>query len=624
MIHKYLIIACLCFLSVGAVLSEEDKRLRMVVPRDMELVYKVDSKVKGESLDPLSDLLGSELRVDATHFGEAVDFEKYVIYSKSEKATSLRTLFPLGGEFVFLHPMDLGFTRSGQKKDLVLNILNGCPMTCEIKASYTSSSWTYICNLLESDKNLLPLREGQYLNKPERVVKKLNLVVRSKFDKSNFRVKSASLVCKYESGFKNFNNQDINKNSETSARFTFDYEVKSATSYKSRLKRAIDLSRKQLWNVLLKHYDLEEILKRLQKKDKQTVVGRGFLGEMGLALFAVLRAGMSPEEKEMEKKLLSFIDFFDHVYYDTSVPYEGWVVYDYAVALMVFEAALNHPLHHKKNKKAKRYRGSKKLQKAMLAMAEKCTTLLSTGRGHVWTYSGRREKLNPGGYSRAQYAVLGLRSAKLLDLDVPSNVWEDICAGVVKDYFVSELANDMKEMERRAKKKEGKENLAMTFFSKGYFEDQGNELKLGQRGGWRYQYEAGKSKNKAIPKFTMTCSALGNLVMASKYSGIKNKEMIEVITGGLDFLASRLNDYIKRPHYNYYIYYSFERPAVFFNLKEVNGVNWHQVMSEKIMGNQMTTGAFSRRKYGIVCSAYALLFLTKATRALYTVDVEEE
>ena len=78
----------------------------------------------------------------------------------------------------------------------------------------------------------------------------------------------------------------------------------------------------------------------------------------------------------------------------------------------------------KKRSKTKRVSG--KLKGALLSLAKKCVASISEGQGHVWGYDGKRYPYYPGGYSRAQYAVLGLRSARLLKLKVPKDVWKDM------------------------------------------------------------------------------------------------------------------------------------------------------------------------------------------------------
>ena len=73
---------------------------------------------------------------------------------------------------------------------------------------------------------------------------------------------------------------------------------------------------------------------------------------------------------------------------------------------------------------------------------------------------------------------------------------------------------------------------------------------------------------------------------------------------------------------NYYSYYAFERMAVFYGIKTIDGQDWHTLMSEKLMANQMATGQFiagrnhSEGPGSIGTSAYALLFLKKATKPL--------
>jgi len=79
------------------------------------------------------------------------------------------------------------------------------------------------------------------------------------------------------------------------------------------------------------------------------------------------------------------------------------------------------------------------LKRSFSELAQSCLNALVRGRGHVWDYAGNRHFAYPGGYSRAQYSVLGLRSAVLLGLKVPDTVWEDLLNEIPKDFIVIKL-----------------------------------------------------------------------------------------------------------------------------------------------------------------------------------------
>jgi len=611
-------------LSQTSIAMADDNELRMIVAKGCELIYNVKSETKGDHMEALNDLMGSQFLLRDNIFGEEVNPQQYAICGKNEKAIVLRDHFPLATELIFIPPPHLGFTKSGETKTLTMdtNVAGTIPMIFEVKARFQSSGWSYTCNFVANSSEI-HLRKGKFINQPLRLVTEMQITVNTNFDKNNKRVKSASMKCQFTSSFKNASNQTITNNNELSSKVTFDEQRHVAESHKSKVKHAIDHSKNHLWQVLSSNYRLNDTLKKLKRNDRQHAYDKGYLGESGLCLLAVIRAGMDPDDnRDLEKMLLAYVELFDYFYFSGNTFYETWPVYDYAVALMLFDAALN-PIGKTEqiasndtevNKRGrKKFRGSKTLIKNILSTAEKITKKLSQGKGHVWDYEGTRHRYKPGGYSRAQYAVLGLRSAKLLGQTVPDNVWTDICEGVVKDFMIYEL--------KSSANTQSSDTLDITFSPNGFFKDEGNKLLAQPRGGWRYAYEAGE--NKIDLKFNMTCAALGNLAIASTFGNIKNEEMIKAITGGLAFTTSLLSDYLKQPHYKYYSFYSFERPAVFYGITKINGMDWHEVISEKIMAEQMTSGAFNHTRYGTVSCAYALLFLKKATRSLYSVSAGE-
>jgi len=133
-------------------------------------------------------------------------------------------------------------------------------------------------------------------------------------------------------------------------------------------------------------------------------------------------------------------------------------------------------------------------------------------------------------------------------------------------------------------------------------------------------------------RFIMGCAGLGNLAMAYSYrmkEESDNKKLKQTILNGLVHMQK-----VVKPFYegkvSYYDYYSFERVAVFYGILTVNGVDWHHVMSDKIMEQQRLCGKFNILKteethsktYDLCGQAFALLFLKKGTKKIYASVVD--
>jgi len=441
----------------------------------------------------------------------------------------------------------------------------------------------------------------------------------------------------------------------------------------SRHAKAIDLGKKYLWDEIKKQFNGAEKkagakkagAKKSGKRNPQvfrkSYSSSWVIGSVSLAFFALLRADEDPTDPEMEKYLLKLCELAKKAGYTKTGEKVDRCGYVAGCLLMMIEAALNNndtdgSLVKKTQDKTVRqvFRGSKKLQSELLSLAEICVRMLnaegdrygkakSKMRGHMWGYDGSRGfkgERSSGHHSfahrsTAQYAVLGLRCAKLIGVNVANNVWEDIHKGAIEDFKTIEEAckkfksagggvtYQMKALESILKA--SKKSLLDMEFDEGIIK-KGYKIKKNGVGLWPYY---GDVSGYGYVSFNMVCAALGNLAMAYSFMPDKaNSRMRDKIAMGLNFCQLTLDDLYD--NLSYYDYYSWERVAVFYGVKTVKGKNWHHDMSEKICDAQnMSTGEFVSNfriakdysiEHPLLPTAYAVLFLKKATKKLrYTV-----
>jgi len=409
-----------------------------------------------------------------------------------------------------------------------------------------------------------------------------------------------------------------------------------------RHAKAIDLGKKHLWDKIKQESSWQPSVSGKIKNSPQRLVG-----SLGLAFFALLRADEDPNDPQMERYLLKYCEHARNAGYTKTNKKVDKCGYAAGCALMMIEAALNSndtdgTIVKKGGREqvSKNFRGSKRLQTELLELADVCVFLLNaqggpakygqkdenTQRGHLWAYNGTRGFTGTGSasphYSPAQYAVLGLRCAKLIGVDVADNVWEDIHKGVIEDFQV--LGNTALKVPKDIISAANNSTLEMEFedgiVRKGY--------RMTQRGVglWGYRRE---ETSHGYANFNMVCAALGNLAMAYNFAPDKARpEMKDQIGMGLHYCQLVLENLYE--NLSYYDYYSWERVAVFYGVKTVKGKNWHHDMSEKICDAQnMSTGEFNisftldtdhSSKAPLMATAYAVLFLKKATKKLgYTI-----
>ena len=572
---------------------------RVVVPANSEIVYKVEG-------DSLFFKGNNKLILTEQYFGES---SKPTAFLKTRDERFFQTF-----EFAFLHPKQFGINSPEITIPYTLNQMIDTrggsyfprALMLNLKGQSKPSGWSYDISI----NNDNAANQYDYVDgKIRRNIEKFNLIVDVSYDTDLKRVTKA--VLNYKWSFKP--SQDSYKNQKITITFQNQLSVKPLP--KDRVAKAIELGRRYLMNQM-NSSRVRQFLDGKEGSGKELGVG-----ELALAFFAILRAGTKPNDPELEEHLLKFVDYAKHHGFMNPSDRSAKLGYSGGCVLMMCEAAINdfnrksEGVSGSSSSKAGAKRINSALKSKLMSLARICASKLSAGSGHVWTYTGDRGTMHPAHYSPAQYAVLGLRSAKILGITVPNNVWTDIHKNSYDDFKLDKTKAHM--------------DLKMSF--SGGVINNSYKYKPPGEGKWGYSYtnRVGDVKSwghakGGEPSFNVTCAALGNLAMAYAFNANgKHKEMKAMMSGGLLYLQNTIDTLYSR--LSYYEYYSFERVAVFYGITHIDGKDWHKIMSDKIVNSQnMFTGQFAGVSYRpLMATAYAVLFLKKGTKKLYVTSTIE-
>jgi len=598
---------------------------------------------------------------------------------------SFITRYP-GLQFGFVHPSYAGFSK-GVEKNITLSdyrfaekttdgSYKESPLMLTGKATWTNSGWKYILKTAKVKPTQIYVEAAVEDERFFALINDMELEVSGTFDVKKERVSLISIKYKWDlaapdqedpilpkkkgkststiplnaARIKIIENWDDKYSGKVSLRYGGEEKIKpphkKTIISNPRHAKALDLGTKYLINELSR----EETWKLGGSKDSWKV------GSYALAIFAILRAEEDPEDPVIERILLRYCDFAKKIgYTKTGAPVDR-CGYAAGCCLMMIEAALNPNdsdggiITKKKGSKKKaiqdNFRCSFQVQEELRTLANTCLRFLnaqgktinskygnqtgaSAQNGHLWHYDGSRAFAGGPHYSPAQYAVLGIRCAKLIGLDVPDDVWEDIHKGVIDDFLTLEEA--LKVFGEKADKHNvlaKVKEVAKTSKLDMEFEEDGLIVKSGYKqvvdkgvGMWGYRKS---THGHGYASLNMVCSALGNVAMAYSFLPDAAKpEMKDQMMMGLHYCQIVLDHLYE--HLELYEYYSWERVAVFYGVKKVKGRDWHFDMSEKICDAQNeATGKFTSKghsaKAPLMNTAYAVLFLKKATKKLgYTI-----
>jgi hypothetical protein len=322
----------LLFSSTQRELQAEEEVSRQIVPKAHEQIYTI----KGNNFI----LMSSEVRVTDGMFGAEVDPKRYSIGSKNPAAINLSRL-PMGFEFVFVHPKYLGFKKVKDTLSFTLTpdirLLKGAIPNQPFKLNVTllkmnNNGWNLRCQLAKEiqgttiSNNRIFLGEKfetNYIYKSF-TLQDFSLDINVEFDEKMQRVKTADLNYhwKLDKAFNNYPNHTIDLRTKGkkpkgeklpdnyNVHVSFNKEIKSAISYEERVQRAIDMSKSYLWGFVR---DSMINYKSRSQGSHSKIQSAGHtqdteVAEIALALFALFRSGLDPEDKEVETLLYQFME----------------------------------------------------------------------------------------------------------------------------------------------------------------------------------------------------------------------------------------------------------------------------------------------------------------------------
>ena len=668
LLKSFCLVVVLVFCGVSPSLAKEEVELRMFCWPNTPLAYKVS--VSGDIVFSVS----SKLTVTDKQFGDTID-------PKATFEDTSLTQYP-ALPYAFVNPSVLGFSKESAKQNIDMSLgwlfghrkdkkIQEVPVPCAAQARSTSRGWNYTFKF-DAANTPRPIYMSYYKTKGLYKVNEFTVSVTTSFDVDKRRVKSSTLKYAFtlapreipEADKHHADYRDEWKKPKTlkgTVKLSSPKEVKPAEKAPGYQKGKYD-----------KYIDLgvEFLLKKLRDPsswgwkagDFAKYHGGGtnqvVAGEMALAWFACFRGGLDPNIDEVGEALIKFVEFAEN-----DCGYKGkadniFVTYSAGAILMMIESALNPinsdgALDPKADKKeiAANYRiKDKKVVSELLRLAQHLTNVLANvdlyqkpdkygqvptvNRGHLWSYAGKRGfdlggTLEAPHVSTAQYAVLGLRCSRLIGLYVPDDVWEDVHHGYVEDCLTLTEAIENHQINADKVRKiipliGG--GLEMSF--EGGVVQNAYTFKTNEVCVWPYNT---KAMGYSPYSFNMVCTALGNLAMAYSYLPDKaHPEMKKTMAKGLLYCQIVLDELYE--NLNYYDYYSWERVAVFYGVTKVKGKDWHGVMSDKIIEAQVPSGEFklgpspNKGKHydfsdrrPLLSTAYAVLFLKRATRKLHSV-----
>jgi hypothetical protein len=228
---------------------------------------------------------------------------------------------------------------------------------------------------------------------------------------------------------------------------------------------------------------------------------------------------------------------------------------------------------------------------------------------------------NSGGdHSNTQYAILGLRAAQNCGVQIPRDVWEDIWVRML-DHFVDRQERDGPKV-LRVKMLEDKEHGYVSYKTVTQVPDTAR--------GWTYfAANVAKTGGEGLNAVTgsMTSVGVASVVIAldcltslgsGKLNSTRKAEAIKAANDGLAWLTHNFSVQTNPGHpqgsWQYYYLYGLERAGVLAGTRNLGQHDWYREGAEWLIESQGGNGAWSRKVSNVLIdSCFALLFLTKAT-----------
>ncbi len=228
---------------------------------------------------------------------------------------------------------------------------------------------------------------------------------------------------------------------------------------------------------------------------------------------------------------------------------------------------------------------------------ESLVSWLVRGSGGTWGYNGRA----PGDLSNTQFAALGLEIGLENDIDVPSEAFRSIAEHLVRSHHVTGQSIQLG-IAYRTPAWEGV--------------TQGRTRVVGTQaapGGWSYKFDP-----DASPSNTMTAAGASSLLVArrallhaAEYDSKLAKDVDRQIEGAFAWILTSFTSYLASGGNLYYGLYSLEKVGDIGSVQIYGKYDWYLEGAKLLLRLQQQNGTWGTE----VDSAFALLFLTRATRS---------
>ena len=338
------------------------------------------------------------------------------------------------------------------------------------------------------------------------------------------------------------------------------------------------------------------------------------LGRQALVLLTLVKCGMKEKDPCIRRGMEGLRAWFEKV----ENPGWGWKTYGTAVTLMLYEALLSSPSKpgkkSAKKKRPKRSAGTKlHLEHAKALAAKLSTSQEATG----WRYPGGSDGLED--LSNTQYALLGLRAAVSLGIEVKPGVFES--------------ALEYAQKHKRTGKKRVRTWIPNPSWEPWLAQDQYGQFMAGPKVfevSWAYMPNNPKSKLAWTSTGSMTTAGVAvvaiikeQLVAHKKLTLARRKQIDGMLRGGLAWLGNNFT-VSKNPGdraWHYYYLYGMERVGALLGVTHMGQNDWYKEGATYLLEKQKETGSWwdpgggpnDKHTDETLQTCFALLFLKRAT-----------
>jgi len=276
--------------------------------------------------------------------------------------------------------------------------------------------------------------------------------------------------------------------------------------------------------------------------------------------------------------------------------------YEAGIVLMLLESAVRHIEYEtEREMAARKWAGfGEAVRRHLVGMT----------KDHRWSYDRRTTS---GDNSNTQYAFLGLRAAAKVGLKTDKGDWKRMTSAMLADMI--EVGNPVR------LELEGEDLFGLTVIRGETSQDKDEPYdEPVSQGGWSYRgNKYAESEDKQDPEkakqyrptLNMTAAILSDLAIAVENTEEPCPDHVrDAMRSGWAYLQENLRS-MRSP--NGYKFYGIERIGIFYKFDTIGGLDWYRDGAAALVRTQRPDGSWDMRYGGDVDTAYALLFLKRAT-----------